>query len=680
MDLIHQETDTMYWSPMVREILEVDDDYNPSLTGGLEFNMGESYEKIKTAIDLLITNGTPFDEETLVRTAKGNERWVRAIGKLEIINGKPIKIYGSYQDIHFSKSLELKVSEILESISDAFFAVDKDWRITYWNEEAELIMGKTRKQVIGKHLWEEYPDAIDSDFYREYHKSMKTGEKADFEEFYPALSKWLQVSVYPSKNGLSIYFKDISERKKAEEENNQLQITIENSMNEIYTFDATTLQFNYANRGALLNLGYSKKEITSFSPHHIKTGYTEASFKQLIQPLLSKEKEKIIFFTNHQRKDGSKYPVETHLQLVSEGIHPQFLAIAMDLTEHKKAEEMYRLLADHTNDLICMHNSDTSITYLSPSIKNLLGFEPEELLGKQVFDLIHKDDIKPVKEAIRDTFFQGVIIETFAYRARHKKGHYLWLETLGSPVIQDKEVISFVTSSRNITQAMLVKQEIQEYQSSLQRLTSEMSFIEENQKKQIAANIHDHLSQSLVISKMKISNLEKRTELKDIVEDLGFIKSHISEALENSRKITYELSPPILFQLGLIEALDWYTEEIQEKYGIEFRFNSTIDSFHFDEFKSILIFRCVQEVVTNAIKYAKASLMTLEFIVEDTAIVLFVKDNGIGFNIGNLKGLNSSDGGFGLFKVQERIRNMKGEFSITSALQKGTVVKISVPL
>jgi signal transduction histidine kinase len=207
-----------------------------------------------------------------------------------------------------------------------------------------------------------------------------------------------------------------------------------------------------------------------------------------------------------------------------------------------------------------------------------------------------------------------------------------------------------------------------------------MSFIEENQKKQIAANIHDHLSQSLVISKMKISNLEKRTELKDIVEDLGFIKSHISEALENSRKITYELSPPILFQLGLIEALDWYTEEIQEKYGIEFRFNSTIDSFHFDEFKSILIFRCVQEVVTNAIKYAKASLMTLEFIVEDTAIVLFVKDNGIGFNIGNLKGLNSSDGGFGLFKVQERIRNMKGEFSITSALQKGTVVKISVPL
>lgn len=356
------------------------------------------------------------------------------------------------------------------------------------------------------------------------------------------------------------------------------------------------------------------------------------------------------------------------------------LGVNVNITERKKAEEMYRLLSNHTNDLVCMHDRDSKFTYISASIKTLLGFEQTELLHKEVFEIVHQEDVESLKKAIQERIFKGLNTDAFTFRARHKEGHYVWLEAIGSPVIKNKKIVSFVTSTRNINQWMLAKQEIEEYQSSLQRLTSEVSLIEEKQKKEIAANIHDHLSQSLVISKMRISDLEKRTELKSIYKDLNFIKLHISKALENSRKITYELSPPILYQLGLVDALDWFAEDTQAKYGIEFQFKSNAASLSLDESKAILIFRCVQEVVTNAIKYAGASLMTLEFIKEEEAVLIFVKDNGKGFDTSIVKKATSSGKGFGLFAVQERIRNMKGEFNIKSEINKGTTIKIYVPL
>ncbi|MGK0413379.1 MAG: PAS domain S-box-containing protein, partial [Polaribacter sp.] len=473
---------------------------------------------------------------------------------------------------------------------------------------------------------------------------------------------------------------NITERKKAEQEKNSLQKTLENSLNEIYIFDSETYLFTYANKGALLNLGYSEKEIKLLTVIDIKPELTKTYFKELVTPLMQGEKNKIIFFTKHQRKDGSLYPTEIHLQLVTEGNHKSFLAIVLDISERKKAEEMYRLLSDHINDLVCIHDRDSKFTYISPSIKNLLGFEQAELLHKEVFEIVHQEDIEPLKKAIQERIFRDLSTDAFTFRARHKEGHYLWLEAIGSPVIKNKKIVSFVTSTRNINQWMLAKQEIEEYQSSLQRLTSEVSLIEEKQKKEIAANIHDHLSQSLVISKMRISDLEKRAELKSAFEDLNFIKLHISKALENSRKITYELSPPILYQLGLVDALDWFAEDTQAKYGIEFQFNSNVASLSLDESKAILIFRCVQEVVTNAIKYAEASLMTLEFIKEEKAILIFVKDNGKGFDTSIVKKVSSSGNGFGLFAVQERVRNMKGEFTIKSEINKGTTIKIYVPI
>ena len=206
-------------------------------------------------------------------------------------NEKAVRMVGTNWDITREKIAEEQVllalqekNNIVESIGDAFFAVDKNWTITYWNKRAESVMGRKREDIIGQNLWDVYPDAADLAFYHQYHAAVKTGEKVNFEEFYPALNIWLDVSAYPSKEGLSVYFKNVTQRKKSEEERNKLQKTLENSLNEIYIFDSETLQFSYINKGALYNLGYSAKEAKELTPLDLKPEYTLSSFRKLITP------------------------------------------------------------------------------------------------------------------------------------------------------------------------------------------------------------------------------------------------------------------------------------------------------------------------------------------------------------------------------------------------------------
>lgn len=106
--------------------------------------------------------------------------------------------------------------DILESIGDAFLHVDKDWLITYFNKKSETVLQRDRNTLVGKNLWDEFPDAIDTGFYHQYHKAMETQQKMTFEEFYPALDVWLEVTVYPTTTGLSVYFSDITLRKMAD--------------------------------------------------------------------------------------------------------------------------------------------------------------------------------------------------------------------------------------------------------------------------------------------------------------------------------------------------------------------------------------------------------------------------------------------------------------------------------
>ena len=218
------EKDTMYWSPVTKEIHEVEMDYNSNLEKGILFyKEGESRNAMSNAYLKALKENIPYDLELQIITAKGKERWVRKIGRPTFVNGKCIRINGSFQDITNIKNSELKALKtsaekeiILESIGDAFFMVDNDWIVTYWNRHSETLLDCPKNKIIGKNLWEVFADAIDTKFYTFYQKAVKEQSIENFEEYFERAAKWFEVTAYPSHSGLSVYFKDITERKESE--------------------------------------------------------------------------------------------------------------------------------------------------------------------------------------------------------------------------------------------------------------------------------------------------------------------------------------------------------------------------------------------------------------------------------------------------------------------------------
>ena len=299
---------------------------------------------------------------------------------------------------------------------------------------------------------------------------------------------------------------------------------------------------------------------------------------------------------------------------------------------------------------------------------------------KSIVDRIHLDDLEFFNSSVKNAIGQGKPYD-IEFRICLPDGAQKTIRSICKPFLGNEgKVINLSGINQDVTQSVLANEELQKNQKTLQNLTSEISLVEERQKKKIATNIHDHLSQSLVISRMRINELKKKPQLKVFDEDLQFIETHISEALSNSRKITYELSPPVLYELGLIEALHWFLEDVEVTHNIECRLKSNISSIKLEEGMSILLYRSVQEALTNIIKHANASLVTLDFNYKDSEIAITITDNGVGFNSSMLDGNDHSGSGFGLFTIKERIRNFQAEFTVVSKINAGTTVRIFIPL
>lgn len=252
LELSEGNEEELYWSEMTRELFEVGDAYQPTLTDAFEFHESESKQKIQRAVKKAISEGIPFDEELLITTAKGSKRWIRSIGKPEFVEGQCIRLFGSIQDIHDRKSVQLKVQkaneerkQILDRINDAFFAVDDNWVVTFWNKRAEEVLGMPSKDIVNNNLWEVYEDAVELDFYTQYHKAVEKQVTVHFEEYYPGAEKWFEVSAYPSESGLSVYFRDITERKESNEKLKELNSELKKRAEELAESNAELEQFAY---------------------------------------------------------------------------------------------------------------------------------------------------------------------------------------------------------------------------------------------------------------------------------------------------------------------------------------------------------------------------------------------------------------------------------------------------
>ncbi|BAY74069.1 multi-sensor signal transduction histidine kinase [Nostoc linckia NIES-25] len=165
-----------------------------------------------------------------------------------------------------SEAARTRISNLLESVTDAFFALDKEWRFTYVNGQAEQLLQKTQNQLLGKNFWEAFPRIIGTTFEEQYRKAVFNQISVEFEEFYPPLNRWFQVHAYPGKDGLSVYFQDITERRQTaqalRESEERWQLALQGNNDGIWDWNLKTNEVFFSNRWKQM-LGYKDDEVSN---------------------------------------------------------------------------------------------------------------------------------------------------------------------------------------------------------------------------------------------------------------------------------------------------------------------------------------------------------------------------------------------------------------------------------
>lgn len=223
-----------------------------------------------------------------------------------------------------------------------------------------------------------------------------------------------------------------------------------------------------------------------------------------------------------------------------------------------------------------------------------------------------------------------------------------------------------------------IEAELRQSGLRLRRLGTELALAEERQRRLIASDIHDNLCQNLALATLKLKTaaegLKNHQLLSRPVDDALEL---IQEMTRDARSLIQEISPPILHDMGLVPALEWFAEQVEEKHGARVAFQADGDPSFPMEW-NLLLFRAVRELLINVVKHARASHAMLRLEGKDGHFEISVQDNGVGFDPS--AGRSEAGGsGFGLLDVSERLESIGGRVRVDAAPGRGTRITLVVP-
>ena len=215
-------TDRLHWDDRLLRLFGYDregfgeslDDFNARVHPDDRARVAEAIEKaVATVGDLSV-------EYRIVRP--DSTRWVEARGRvLPGADGRPLRLLGVAYDSTELREARDRLARLLETMSDAFYSLDRDWRFTFVNPEAEKLLGRAADELLGRVIWEEFPEAAGTVFEEQYTRARDTGEPASFETWYAPLQGWFELRAWPTPDGVSVYFREVSARRHAQEEREQ---------------------------------------------------------------------------------------------------------------------------------------------------------------------------------------------------------------------------------------------------------------------------------------------------------------------------------------------------------------------------------------------------------------------------------------------------------------------------
>lgn len=364
-----------------------------------------------------------------------------------------------------------------------------------------------------------------------------------------------------------------------------------------------------------------------------------------------------------------------------------------EIIERKRAEEalseksMYldNILSSATEYAIATTDLNFRITYYNPMAEKIHGYKADEVIGKTVMEIHTKEKVAPERfdQAVENVRRYGE--HRYTVEKESEEGtHYI--DTRISGIYDSKgELVGFANFARDVTSQKKIDENIKKSGERYRRMTKQLLTIQDQERERISRDIHDSLGQYLATFAVQNGLIRKRIKDVDpvLVKEIDEMNELLLEAIEECHRLSFELSPPALKELGLVQVLREVISGFKQRTGININFAESLAGKRLAPDKELALFRIQQEAFSNIMKHASASKIDIKLYRKKGNIHFNIVDNGQGFDTSELNQISrtgeKSVRGIGLLSMRERARNCNGVFTIKSKSGKETIIDVIIP-
>jgi PAS domain S-box-containing protein len=346
----------------------------------------------------------------------------------------------------------------------------------------------------------------------------------------------------------------------------------------------------------------------------------------------------------------------------------------------RKSEMRYQSVVEDQTELICRFRPNGELTFVNNAYCRYFDKQREDLVGRKIISGLLDDSYEDIEELLAFVDADGHM-ETREHRLVGPGGELRWQQwTVRAVRNEAGEAVEFQAVGRDVTDRKRAEDRLLVYHKRLRSLASSLSLAEQQERRRIATEVHDHIGQNLAFSKIKLGTLLATLPSEAEKKDVRLVVKLVDEAIQDTRSLVSELGSPILYELGFVPAVEWLTQKMRREHGIEVDFEDDGKPKPLGDDVRVLLFQAVRELLANVIRHADARNAKVSITTCGDQIRVDVKDDGIGFDPTDISPGLDQDGRFGLFSIRERLEPLGGRLEMVSQPGQGAEVVLTGPL
>jgi PAS domain S-box-containing protein len=341
----------------------------------------------------------------------------------------------------------------------------------------------------------------------------------------------------------------------------------------------------------------------------------------------------------------------------------------------RESQLQYRNLVENISEMYCILDPQYNIVYGSPNLFTRTGFHETQLIGSHFLRLPDHRDRQRVLHALDESTKKGTVDTTSEFRLQPKNGMAFWVEQ-STRIERDEagNVVEYRSLLRDITERKRAEE-------VFRNLSSRIIEAQESERRRVARELHDGINQILSSIQFRLKSAEEKdsTRKNPLMREIGEARLLLEEAIQEIRRISQNLRPSILDDLGLVAAVRSVCDEFVERCKIEVNTEFSGIVSRLPDNIELVLFRTIQESLNNIEKHSAATRVDLHLVMKDSYVEALIRDNGKGFDFISLAEKRKKHRGLGLDGMKERVTYLGGTVEVTSKVHKGTEVLVQIP-